>query len=149
MEDRTRFEVLLESIQRDVKVIAEAHGALAERLDRFETRLDRLEGRFEQVAIQVAVLDAKVNALETRVNALETRVNALETRVNALETRVNALETKLDALSADTQHRLQRIETHLGLDGSPRSRKRRQRGAQKRRKASRPSLPASVRRRRT
>ena len=115
MEDRTRFEVLLESIQPDVKVIAEAHGALAERLDRFETRLDRLEGRFDQVAIQVAVLDAKVNALETWVNALE---------------------TKLDALSADTQHRLQRIETHLGLDGSPRSRKRRQRGTPKRRKAS-------------
>jgi hypothetical protein len=52
MEDRTRFEVLLECIQRDVKVIAEAHGALAERLDRFETRIDRLEGRFEQVEIQ-------------------------------------------------------------------------------------------------
>jgi hypothetical protein len=62
MEDRTRFEVLLESIQRDVKVIADAHGALAERLDRFETRLERLEGRFEQVAIQVAVLDISSSA---------------------------------------------------------------------------------------
>jgi hypothetical protein len=60
----------------------------------------------------------------------------LDAKVNALETRVTALETRVNAFSADTQHRLQRIETHLGLDGSPRSRKRRQRGAPKRRKAS-------------
>ena len=47
---------LLEGIQRDVNVIAEAQRALSERLDRFETRLDRIESRVEQIAIQVAVL---------------------------------------------------------------------------------------------
>ncbi len=32
-EERTRFEVLLESIETKVKVIAEGHGALVERVD--------------------------------------------------------------------------------------------------------------------
>jgi len=87
--DRTQFEVLLENIQRDVKVIAEGHGVLAERLDRFETRLDRTEDKFEHLAIQVAVL----------------------------ETRVHALETQVGAFSVDPQSRLARIETHLGFEG--------------------------------
>lgn len=100
-EDRTRFEVLLESLQRDVKVIAEGYGALSERLDRVELRLDRLEDRFEQVEMHIAVLEAKVNILEAR----------------------------LDSLSVDTQFRLERIEAHLGLNGAPRPGKRRQRGS--------------------
>jgi hypothetical protein len=54
----------------------------------------------------------------------------------AVETKVHALEPKLDSLSVDTQHRLKRIETHLGLDGLPHPRKRRQRGSPKRRKTS-------------
>lgn len=113
-EDRIRFDVLLEDVQRNVKVIAEGHGALVERLDRVEIRLERLEGRFEQIAIHVAVL---------------------ETRSNALEAKFNALDTKLDSLSVDTRHRLQRIEAHLGLEGTSRSGKRSPRDSPKRRKA--------------
>lgn len=48
IEERTRFEVLLENIQTSANVIAEGHGVLVERLDRLEGRLDRLEGRFDR-----------------------------------------------------------------------------------------------------
>ncbi len=48
-EDVTRFEVLLENIQTSVKVIAEGHGALAERLDRMDGRFDKLETRFDRL----------------------------------------------------------------------------------------------------
>jgi hypothetical protein len=106
--DRTQFEVLLENLQRDVKVIAEGHGVLAERLDHFKSRFDRIEGQFEHLAIQVAVL----------------------------ETRVHALETQVGAFSVDTQSRLERIETHLGFEGPSRSRTRRRRGSLKRRRPS-------------
>jgi chromosome segregation ATPase len=121
-EDRTRFEVLLESVQHDVRVIAEGHGALVERLDRVETRLDQLEARVDRNAIQIAVIDARVNSLEKRIAALEKRVDTLDTRV--------------DSLRADTQHQLARVEAHLEIDEPPRPGTRPQRGAPKRRKPS-------------
>ena len=106
-EERTRFEVLLENVQTDIRVIAEAQGALVERMDRTEARLDRHEARFDRLELRVAVLDTKVDALDAKVDALDARV-------------------------ASSQQWIERIATHLGLDGAPRPR----RGTAKRRKPS-------------
>jgi hypothetical protein len=101
IEERTRFEVLLESIETKVNVIAEGHGALVERLDRierkFETRFDVLESRFD--------------VLESRFNGLGTKVDGLGTKVDGLGTKVDGLEV----FARDAQGRLKRIETHLQL----------------------------------
>jgi chromosome segregation ATPase len=106
-EERTRFEVLLESIETKVNVIAEGHGALVERLDRmerrFETRFDGLESRFD--------------GLESRFDGLESRFNGLESRFNGLGTKVDRLEV----FASDAQGRLKRIETHLQLKRANRS----------------------------
>ena len=106
-EERTRFEVLLESIETKVTVIAEGHGALVERLDRmerkFETRFDVLESRFD--------------VLESRFNGLDTKVGRLETKVDGLATKVDGLEV----FASDAQGRLKRIETHLQLKHVSRS----------------------------
>ena len=113
-EERTRFEVLLESIETQVKVIAEGHGALVERSDALAEgqralveRLDRMERRFE-----------------TRFDVLESRFTRLETKVDGLETKVDGLEAKVDGLevfASDAQGRLKRIETHLQLTRASRS----------------------------
>jgi DNA repair exonuclease SbcCD ATPase subunit len=92
-EERTRFEVLLESIETKVKVIAEGHGALVERSDALVERLDRMERR-----------------LETRFDVLESRFTRLETKVDGLE-----------VFASDAQGRLKRIETHLPLKRGSRS----------------------------
>ena len=106
-EERTRFEVLLESIETKVKVIAEGHGALVERSDALAEgqralveRLDRMERRFE-----------------IRFDVLETKVDGLETKVDGLETKVDGLEI----FASDAQGRLKRIETHLQLKRASRS----------------------------
>jgi len=74
-EERTRFEVLLESIETKVNVIAEGHGALVERSDALAEgqrtlveRLDRMERRFET---RFDVLESRFNRLETKVDRLE------------------------------------------------------------------------------
>jgi hypothetical protein len=92
-EERTRFEVLLESIETKVNVIAEGHGALVERCGALAEgqrtlveRLDRMEHRFE-----------------TRFDVLETKVDGLE------------------VFASDAQGRLKRIETHLQLKRASRS----------------------------
>jgi hypothetical protein len=98
-EERTRFEVLLESIESKVNVIAEGHGALVERCDALAEgqrtlveRLDRMELRFE-----------------TRFDGLEARLDGLETKVDGLE-----------VFASDAQGRLKRIE-HLQLKRASRS----------------------------
>jgi chromosome segregation ATPase len=130
-EERTRFEVLLESIETKVNVIAEGHGALVERLDRmerrFETRFDVLESRFDGLESRFNGLETKVDRLETKVDRLETKVDGLETKVDGLETKVDGLETKVDGLevfASDAQGRLKRIETHLQLKRASRSTRR-------------------------
>jgi predicted nuclease with TOPRIM domain len=103
-EERTRVEVLLENLQTSVKVIAEGHIALAERFERMDNKFDGLEAKFDR---------------------LDMRVNGLETKFDRLDLRVNGLETRLDAFADDTQRRLKRIEGHLELNGSSRSRPQR------------------------
>jgi chaperonin cofactor prefoldin len=106
-EERTRFEVLLESIETKVNVIAEGHGALVERSDALAEgqrtlveRLDRMERRFE-----------------IRFDVLESRFTRLETKVDGLEAKVDGLEV----FASDAQGRLKRIETHLQLKRASRS----------------------------
>jgi ABC-type phosphate transport system auxiliary subunit len=99
-EERARFEVLLDSIETKVNVIAEGHGALVERYDMLAEgqrtlveRLDRMERRFE-----------------TRFNGLDARLDGLEAKVD-----------RLDVFASDAQGRLKRIETHLQLEHASRS----------------------------
>jgi hypothetical protein len=93
IEERERFEVLLEDVQTSVKVIAEGHSALVEHLGQMNSRFDRLETRFD--------------GLELRFDRLETRFDGLETRVSGLE-----------VFASDAQQRLKRIEGHFELNGS-------------------------------
>lgn len=116
-EERTRYEVLLENIETNVKLIAEAQGGLSQRLDRMEARF---EARFDQLETNVNILAVKVDGLAVKVDGLATKVDRLETKVDRLETKVDGLETKVDGLeifAADTKGRLTRIEGHLQLHG--------------------------------
>jgi hypothetical protein len=106
-EERTRFEVLLESIETKVKVVAEGHGALAEGQRMLIERGDALaEGQ-----------RALVERLDRMERRFETRFDVLESRFTRFETKVNGLE----AFATDAQGRLKRIETHLQLKHASRS----------------------------
>jgi flavorubredoxin len=70
-EERTRFEVLLESIETKVNVIAEGHGALVERLDRmerrFETRFDGLETKVDKLEVFASDAQGRLKRIETHL----------------------------------------------------------------------------------
>jgi hypothetical protein len=80
MEERTQLGVLVENLQRDMRVMAEGQGAAIERLDRHEIWRAQVERWSEQITIHVAVLDAKLNALESRMKVLEPSVAAFDPR---------------------------------------------------------------------
>ena len=90
-DQESRFNVLLENVETHLKVVAEAQTASVAGIARLEARMDELNVKVDTIDIKVDVLDR----------------------------RVNALEGKVDALSVDTKQRLERIETHLELNGSP------------------------------
>ena len=103
-EERTRFEVLLQSIETKVKVIAEGHGALVERFDALVAGQRTLVERCDALAAGQRTLVERFDRMETRFDALESRFNRLETKVDGLE-----------VFASDAQGRLKRIETHLQL----------------------------------
>ena len=52
------------------------------------------------------------------MDRLETRFGGLEIRFDKLEIRFDVLEHRFNEFAGDTQSRLERIETHLQLNGS-------------------------------
>jgi archaellum component FlaC len=125
-EQIARFTVLLEDIQIQVRAIADGHVGLNERMDRIDARFDRLE--------------TKVDALDIKVGGLEIKVGGLETKVGGLETKVGTLETKFEGFADDTRRRLERIETHLALNGPlPQRRATRAASARHRKRTAKPT----------
>ena len=76
-EERARFEVLLENIQRSVQVIAEGV-AIVDRLDRIDLRLERVENRVDSLERTIDVFEKSVNA---RFKGVETRLERIEHHV--------------------------------------------------------------------
>jgi hypothetical protein len=103
-EERTRFEVLLESIETKVKVIAEGHGALVERSDALVERLDRMERR-----------------LDTRFDVLETKVDGLEVFASDAQGRLKRIETHLPLKRGSRS-----APRHIATTAAPSKRRRKQ-----------------------
>ena len=137
-EQGTRFEVLLEDMQRQVKAVAESNQAVATALadmkHDFSHRFDELDVKFVGMTIEmrdlkaeVGTLGGKVDKLEVAVDKLEGKVDKLEVAVDKLEGKVDKLDGKVDKLEAfatDAAPRLVRIETHLALPVIPPRRER-------------------------
>jgi chromosome segregation ATPase len=141
--DYARFEALLESIHAIVHPVAEGQAALIERCDRIETRLARLDGKLEQIGIQLTAIDSKLTAIDSKLTAIDSKLTAINSKLTAINSKLTAInskltaiDSKLDTFSVNTHSRLERIETHLRLNGPPRPRKRPSRGSTQRRKAA-------------
>ena len=103
-EEIARFTVLLEDIQTQVRAIADGHAGLTERMDRMDARLGRLETKVDGLEVNAVAMRIEIRALATKVE------------VSALATRLERVETKLEGFAVDTRSRLERIETHVGLN---------------------------------
>jgi hypothetical protein len=75
-DDRARFEVLLESIESNVKVIAEGQGAIVDRLDRIEHRLEVLEVKVDKVDVRTGALDVRIDGMDRRLVRVEEHLDS-------------------------------------------------------------------------
>jgi hypothetical protein len=102
-----------ESRERDLRLSMAFHKLAADQADgqrRMEARHDVLLGRVDKIELRLGNLEDKVTALDVKVAALDAKVTALDVKVVAFE-----------VFAGDTTRRLERIESNLQLNGTPRS----------------------------
>lgn len=105
-QTRLHFDVVAEGLKSDIRLLAEGHGVLVEKVDGLGTRMDRLETKVDR-------LETKVDALDTRMGHMETRMDHLETKVDHLETRMDHLDTKLDAFIVETRTNFEEVRASI------------------------------------
>ncbi len=121
-QTRLHFDVVAESVKSDIRLLAEGHGVLVEKVDGLGTRMDRLETKVDRLEIKVDALDTRMGHMETRMDHLETKLDGfiVETRTNfeevraaikfsyaELDRRVSHLESTIASIDA----RVSRLES--------------------------------------
>ena len=114
-QTRRHFDVVAESLKSEIRVIAEGHGVLVEKIDGLGTRMGHLETKVDHLETKVDALDSRMDHLETKLDGfiVETRTNFDEVRAAIkfsyaeLDRRVAHLESFVQDLST----RMQRIES--------------------------------------
>lgn len=76
--ERERFEVILESIETKIGVIADGHLALNEKLDRLEKKLDQLSSEVTFLRVDLGTVKHRVGNIEHQVQNIEHRVGTIE-----------------------------------------------------------------------
>ncbi len=87
-ESQRHFDVVAESLKSDIRLIAEGHGLLFEKMDHLETKLDgfivETRTNFEEVRAAIkfsyAELDRRLTFLESGFKDLSSRMASIESR---------------------------------------------------------------------
>jgi len=103
-EQATRFAVLLEDMNRNLGVLAEAVAVLDADSKALKTNFEGFASSFGEMTFEMRELKQTVSQVSTKVDKLEGKVDKLEGKVD-----------KLEAFATEAGPRLVRIEAHLAL----------------------------------
>src|SRR6185436_15819299 len=120
-EQKSYDRALLEDLQRNVGVIAEAQEALLKRVDAIEPEITRigsvagvLEASARDTHNQLRRVDTRLVGIESRLDTIDTRLDAVDARLERMETSATDTQQRLERMetsATDTQQRLERMET--------------------------------------
>ena len=102
--DSTREQnVLLIDMHKDIKLVAEQHGRVIERLDRIESELD---------TVKVATMENihEIKKLKSDVEQLKVGQAKLEQGQQQLAQGQERIEQKIDVITTDHEQRLTKLE---------------------------------------
>ncbi|MDP2969878.1 MAG: hypothetical protein Q8P64_11835 [Deltaproteobacteria bacterium] len=87
------FHIVAEGLTDHIKLLAEGHSGLAQRLDRVETRLEGVENRLDKVEIRLDHMEAENERqhMETR-SLIKLSFSELDNRLSSLELQVKELQ---------------------------------------------------------
>ena len=83
--------------------------------------IESFDTKFRALGEQLGAVFQEQQKTNQRLDQIDTKVDGIKMRVDVLETRFDKLETRFEGFAVDTKHRLERIESHLQLNGSHRS----------------------------
>lgn len=69
--ERERFEVILESIETQIGILADGHLALDEKFDRLENKVDQLSSEVTFLRVDLGTVEHRVENIEHRVENIE------------------------------------------------------------------------------
>jgi len=102
-----QFHVISEGLIDQIKLLAEGHSGIIQRLDRVDTRLEGVETRLDRV-------ETKLDAVETRFDRVETRFDDMEKENERqhLETRalVKLSYSELDRRLSNLESQVKEIQ---------------------------------------
>lgn len=112
------FHVVSEGMMDHIKLLAEGHSGVVQKLDRVETRLEGVENRLEKVEIRLDHMETRLDHMETRLDHMEKENERqhIETRAliklsfSELDNRLSSLELQVKELQEwrkQVQDRLQ------------------------------------------
>ena len=84
-----QFHIISEGLIDQIKLLAEGHSGIIQRLDRTDTRLEGVETKLDRV--------------ETRLDGVETRLDRVETKLDRVDTRLDGVETRLDHMARENE----------------------------------------------
>ncbi len=83
------FHVVSEGLMDQIKLLAEGHSGVVQKLEHFDTRFDQVETRLDRV--------------ETRLDHVEIRLDRFETKLDNVEVRLDRVETRLDNIEKENE----------------------------------------------
>jgi chromosome segregation ATPase len=89
-----QFHMISEGLIDQIKLLAEGHSGIIQRLDRVDTRLGGVETRLDRV-------ETRLDGVENRLDRVDTRLDGVETRLDRQDTRFDGVETKLDRMEKE------------------------------------------------
>lgn len=111
-QTRRHFDVVAESLKSEIRVIAEGHGVLVEKIDGLGTRMDSLETKVDRLDTRMDHLETKLDGfiVETRTNFEEVRASIkfsyaeLDRRLTFLESGFKDLSSRMASIESRQAH---------------------------------------------
>ena len=107
----TEVGSMLESIGKEIRVVAEGHGDLDRRLGDLEVEIHGNTEKLNMLQIVSGVTKDKVSHLDNRVSLLDKKVSQLDQKVSQLDQKVGQLGEELKSEIRELGNRLTVVET--------------------------------------
>ena len=101
--------VLLEEMNKGIKIIAEQHGGIVKRLDNIESKLGSVESK-------LGSLESKLGSLESKLGFVGSKLGSVESELGSIKMAVMEVDSKLTISISRNDERFRKIEEKLCLN---------------------------------
>ena len=108
----TEVGTLLESIHKDVKIIAEGHTDLDKHMEKLEVAVHGNSRRLDMVDLRLSVMDGKVNRLEDAVSKVSKDLKETRQELNG---KIETVHKELVITRQELNEKIDRVDERLAV----------------------------------